>query len=182
MEAKRHSQAIAALARAQWGVISRPQLLALGASDHEVDGLRERGRLRAIHRNVYAIGGAVVPVHGRWLAAVLACEPDAVLSHFSAAGLWRILDPGDGPVHVTCVAQRKPRKGIRVHRTRSLDGDTTKRDRIPVTTPLRTVLDLERDGAQPRTLERALENAEVRHVHLPLDALHARCGAACASH
>ena len=41
-----------------------------------------------IHRGVYAVGHANLPLEGRFLAAVKACGPGAVLSHMSAAALW----------------------------------------------------------------------------------------------
>ena len=48
------------------------------------------GRLHRLHHGVYAIGHAKVTREGRWRAAVLACGPDAVLSHRDAGALWRI--------------------------------------------------------------------------------------------
>jgi hypothetical protein len=66
-------------------VVSRAELVALGVSRAAVDAWVRRGRLRVVHRGVYAVGGAVVPREGRWLAAVMACGPGAVLSHLSAA-------------------------------------------------------------------------------------------------
>jgi very-short-patch-repair endonuclease len=49
------------------------------------------------------------------MAAVLACGPGAVLSHRSAAELWALLVPGDGPIHVTVptTAGRRRRPGLR---------------------------------------------------------------------
>ena len=44
-----------------------------------------------MHVGVFSVGHAVVTAHGRWLAAVLACGPNALLSHVSAAALWAIV-------------------------------------------------------------------------------------------
>jgi very-short-patch-repair endonuclease len=100
------------------------------------------------------------------MAAVLACGPDAVLSHTSAAALWRLL-PQRGFVHVTVPGSGRPRPGIRVHRTRTLDPSAiTRRDNIPVTTPSRTLADLRRTLPQPQ-FARALREAE--YLKLPLD-------------
>ena len=81
------------------------------------------------------------------MAAVIACGAGAALSHRSAAELWELLGPWTGPVEVTVpsVAGRKPRAGIRVHRSPSLlNAATTARRGIPVTTPARTLADLAR--------------------------------------
>lgn len=111
------------------------------------------------------------------MAAVLACGPDAVLSHTSAGRLWRILRPpgnpgndsGPVPVHVTLPSRngRSPRRGITVHRSRCLgSGDVTRRDNIPVTTPSRTLTDLRRVLPQPQ-FAAALRRAEF--LGLPID-------------
>jgi hypothetical protein len=44
-------------------------------------------RLHVIQRGVYAVGHRALTREGRWMAAVLACGPRAVLSHHSAAAL-----------------------------------------------------------------------------------------------
>jgi hypothetical protein len=46
------------------------------------------GRLQLLYRGVYAVGHASLGREGRRLAAVLACGPDAVLSHRTAAAHW----------------------------------------------------------------------------------------------
>jgi Transcriptional regulator, AbiEi antitoxin len=84
---KRH----AALATSQWGVVSLAQLRGLGLRRGAIEGRLRSGRLRRVHHGVYAVGGAVLPREGRWLAAVLACGNDAVLSHVSAAVHWGLL-------------------------------------------------------------------------------------------
>jgi len=96
---------------------------------------------------VYAVGHAAISRHGCLLAAVKACGPGAMLSHQSAGELWGLLPTCPGPIHVKVSVQRHPRsvRGISVHRSRTIHAaDATHRDRIPVTTALRTVLDLRR--------------------------------------
>ena len=91
------------------------------------------------------------------MAAVLACGPDAALSHRSAGALWRILPRWHKPTDVT-VARDRRRPGIHVHRSRHTD--TTIHYGIPVTTPLRTLVDLA-DVLNPHQLTRALNEAQV---------------------
>src|SRR5690348_9778204 len=80
--------ALAAIADAQYGVVTRSQLLEIGLGPDAVDRRLRRGHLRRVHPGTYAVGHRVLRSEGRWLAAVLACGPGAVLSHRSAAGLW----------------------------------------------------------------------------------------------
>ena len=79
---------VARRAAERWGVLSLAELRACGLA-REAVGVRVRnGRLHPLHRGVYAVGHANVPLEGGFLAAVKACGPRAVLSHASAAALW----------------------------------------------------------------------------------------------
>jgi very-short-patch-repair endonuclease len=134
---------VARLAAAQHGIISSWQLNACGL-DADAIALRVAGgRLHRQFRAVYAVGHAALTPTGCFIAAVLACGDDAVLSdHAGAAHLglrrWRGCIP---EVTVTGARGRKL-EGIRVHR-RTLDPrDIWIRDGIRVTSPARTILDL----------------------------------------
>jgi very-short-patch-repair endonuclease len=78
------------------------------------------------------------------MAAVLGCGSQAVLSHASAAALWQIRRHEGPPAEVSVpahVVRRRP--GIALHRPAKLAaGDVTRRRGIPVTTPVRTLIDL----------------------------------------
>ena len=118
------------------------------------------------------------------MASVLACGDNAVLSHGSAAALWGLLRPIEGPVHVSVPGDggRERRRGIRVHRciallsTSSADLSTrglqtrqhplvTRRDGIPVTTVARTIHDLH-GAVPPRLVRRAIRQAEFAGLRL----------------
>ena len=152
---------IAALAQRQHGVVARAQLVELGLGHGAIAHRVEVGRLHRLYRCVYAVGHARLSPAGRFVAAVLACGPGAVLSHWSAAHLHRLLASARTRVDVLSMRERRPAKGIAHHRTRSLPAtDVTVVDGIPVTTVARTLLDLAA-VARPRQLERALDQAEV---------------------
>ena len=97
------------------------------------------------------------------MAAVLACGPDAVLSHRSAAALWRIVPRWPWPVDVTAPTRRR-HSGIRVHC--SEHAKTTTRHGIPTTTPAQTLLDLA-DVLDDRQLVRATNEAYVLKLTTP---------------
>jgi hypothetical protein len=98
------------------------------------------------------------------MAAVLAAGDSAVLSHATAAGAWDLRPLGSGAVHVTVPGDpgRDRRRGVRIHRSRTLTAhDTTRRRGIPTTTPVRTIIDLAATlRGQP--LEHALDLADQR--------------------
>lgn len=71
----------------------------------------------------------------------------AAVSHRSAASLWGLLAPADGPVDISIPGNggRRRRKDIRLHRSLTLrPASVTLRDGIPATTPARTIADLRR--------------------------------------
>jgi very-short-patch-repair endonuclease len=161
-------QVISRLADRQHGVVSRRQVLALGVS---LDAIRHRvrtGHLIPIHRGIYAVGHRRLRIEGVWLAAVLACGPGAVLSHRDAAALWDLRPTSRAATDITVptVNGRAKRPGITIHRSRTLsliDAVGT-RDRIPVTDPSRTLLDLA-DVVSPQALERAFRQAEIKRLY-----------------
>jgi very-short-patch-repair endonuclease len=127
------------------------------------------GRLHRLHRGVYAVGHTILSRNGAYLAAVLACGPDAVLSHRSAAALWD-LRPSDAPridVTVPHTSGFRTTKTIVVHRPLRTPDPMTHAG-VPVTTPGRTLADLAL-GLPRRQLENAVEAAERLRLHIDID-------------
>jgi very-short-patch-repair endonuclease len=154
---------VAEIAAAQHGIVTAAQLRGVGIGRSSIVKRVKAGRLHRMHRGVYAVGHAAPPIEGRWMAAVLALGDGAVLSHGSAAALWGLLRPFDGPIHVSVPSQggRKSRRGIKVHRCASLSpASTTRRNRIPATSVPRTLEDL-RGSVPPRLHRRAVRQAEL---------------------
>ena len=105
------------------------------------------------------------------MAAVLACGPGAMLSHWSAAALWGILKDRPGAIEVTVQRPRAPRRpGIRVHR-RSTPSTAAVNDGIPVTPIVETIVDIA-PRCRGRQLERAVNEADALDLIDP-DALRA---------
>lgn len=131
------------LAARQYNVLSVEQLTSLGIGSGSIEKALENGRLRRLHRGVYAVGHTDLSPYGECLAAVLASGPDALLSHYSAAWLLGLLSTQPVPVHVTTPLPRKRRAGLVIHRSEMLtDGDLGIEKRIRVTSVPRTLLDL----------------------------------------
>lgn len=119
---------------------------------------------------MFAVGHVPRTRESRWHAAVLAVGDEAVLSHRAAGALWGIVR-GATPteVQLPSMLDRRARDGILVHRERLPPEHVTRRDGIPVTTLLRTLLDLAA-VLRTRRLAHAFEEAQVQH-HLPPEPL-----------
>jgi very-short-patch-repair endonuclease len=130
------SPSVEELAARQHGVFALWQVeLSADAARRRV----ERGKVRRIHRGVYAVGLGRLTKPGSHMAAVLAYGPDAVLSHRAAADHLGLRFSASAAIDVT-VPRRgaKSRKGIRVHYGRVKPVNV---DAIPCTTVARTILD-----------------------------------------
>jgi hypothetical protein len=144
-------------------VVALEQLRQLGLSASGVRDRVEVARLHTVHRAVYSL----VPLtllgrNSRFMAAVLACGPDAALSYRCAAALQQIRSTARTNIDVT-IPGRSPRKhaGVDVHRSTTLTPeDVTTVHGIPCTTVARTILDLAQ-VIKGRPLERALDQAEI---------------------
>ena len=153
---------MAALAERQHGVVGHRQLLELGLGASTIQRRVAAGRLHPIHRGTYAVGHPTLRGLGRWMAAVLACGSGALLSHRSAAAHLGLLPSARSSIDVTVERNRRGGRGIIVHRTRRIDAaDRAVQDGIPVTSVMRTLVDLA-DVVSRRQLQQAVERAELR--------------------
>jgi very-short-patch-repair endonuclease len=95
------------------------------------------------------------------MAAVLVCGAGAMLSHRSAAELWRIGWEEAGRIDLT--VRRKceiRRKGLKVRSRPSLDARSfVQRHGIPVTRPVQTLIDMATE-LKPLRLERVVNEAD----------------------
>jgi very-short-patch-repair endonuclease len=145
-------------------------LIALGFTREAIAHRIADGRLYPVWRGVYAVGRRDLSAEGLFMAAVLACGEEAVVSHMSAAWLWGILKVRGQVIEVTVPQGKNPRhRGIRAHRRARIEA--TRHNRIPVTSPIQTLLDiaLRLNGTQ---LERAVNEAVNRDL-VELDELRA---------
>lgn len=149
------------LAEDQHGFVARWQLHARGIGRGAVRVRAGRGQLHRVHRGVYAVGFHRPSVHGRWMGAVLAAGPEAVLSRRSAGQLWGIVPRSSHRPEVTRPSACRGLDGIAVHRGLIPPDERGELVGIPVTSVARTQFDLA--AVLPkRGLERAMHEAEVK--------------------
>jgi hypothetical protein len=138
-------RAIARIAMRQHGVITAPQLAALGVDASAIEYRIRIGRLVRLHRGVYAVAYLRNHRETLFLAAVLPCGPGALLSYQAAGALWGLTRRQAGSaVDVTVPGRNvRSRPGIRVHRVAGFDPNCIDEEAgIPVTSPAFTLLDL----------------------------------------
>jgi very-short-patch-repair endonuclease len=169
------------LAAGSHGVVTGGELARAGIGRRAVARRLGDGRLRRLHRGVFLVG-PLLGARTLEVAAVLAVGRDAAISHRSAAELWELLPPSEHPIDVT-VTEGHPhdRRGIRIHRSRSLLHSL--HDGVRVTTPLRTLEDLTVTATRS-DIERAVEEAQVRRLVTrgEVERLRGRAGAAARGH
>jgi predicted transcriptional regulator of viral defense system len=154
---------VAALAAKQHGVVSATQLREAGLSAQAIWRRVRSQRLHRLYRGVYAVGHEALAPRGRYLAAVLACGREALLSHRAAGAIQGLLR-SSGVIEVTAARGCKPRAGIVVHRSRLIHRhDRDEVDGIPCTSVARTLVDLA-DLLTEERLAKAVHQAEVLRV------------------
>jgi very-short-patch-repair endonuclease len=154
-------RAIAEVAGRQATMIARMQLIELGVAPSSVAPAVAIGRLHRVHQGVFSIAPPaarprLAPEH----AALLACGPIAVISHWSAAWLHGLSERQPSPVELTVVGDRSRRRPrLEVHRAADLcHADRTRVGRLPCSAVARTVIDLS-PGLDDRELEPLLDRA-----------------------
>jgi very-short-patch-repair endonuclease len=149
---------LARLATDQHGVVSTRQLQAVGFAPKTIVAEVRRGRLRPLHRRVYAVGHEALSWQG-WCVAAVAANAPCVASHWSAAWVWGLTrSRPSGKFHVTATTRRHRKREFHVHYAALAEEDMTECDRIPVTSLARTVLDLA--ALDPERTEKDLRRCE----------------------
>ena len=164
-------EALRNLAEQQHGVISRRQLSEIGFTPQSLAHAVETGRLDRLSERVLRVRGSAPTLHQRAMAAALDV-PSGAIALQSAAALWRIPGYAHEPWHV--LASRRPhrggtRLGIAHSTIRWGPEDVTTTHGIPVTTPLRTLVDLApriHPERLSQTCDRMLDTRLLRLEHL----------------
>jgi very-short-patch-repair endonuclease len=165
-------KAIDAIARAQYGLVTRAQLLRVW-TPKQIKLRLAQGLLILIRPNVYRVTGVPGSWRQRLLAVCLSYGGPTVASHRSATRLWLLDGVPSQKLEVTIPPQRSGRMpGVITHRSAATDQDMTRRFDVPVTTIERTLIDLS-GVVSLDTLERALDDA-LRQGHTTITKLDRR--------
>lgn len=164
---------IARFARTRYGVFTRKQAMALGATPSMIKRRLAAGRWERIHQAVYRLAGTPRSWEQRILAACLAC--DGAASHRAAGFVWQV--PGFAGRGLELTVPRGcwcDLSGVIVHQIPLPPADITRHRGVPVTTPLRTLVDLS-GMAKRMDLAIAVDDA-LRRGLVSIDQLSRRVG------
>jgi len=147
------------VADAQWGAIGHRQLLDCGITRHTIVRWVAAGRLYVRYPGVYTLGHRALPIEGELTAALLAAGPGALLSHATAAWWWGLIEHQPTIIEMSVPTQRHCPDGLKLYRRPNLTTDRHRR--LPVTTPIQTVLDFASNATVENT-RRALAQGEYK--------------------
>ncbi|MDQ3766823.1 MAG: endonuclease domain-containing protein [Actinomycetota bacterium] len=168
--------ACAVLAGAQFGVLSRQQMLACGASSSGIARRLACGKLQGVHEGVYRVPGFGRTWQQSLMAACLSAGPGAAVSHRAAARSWGLEGISEEVVEISAGGHRNPPRcsEVIVHTARLPPCDVCRLGAFPITTVTRTVIDLAAVVGAAE-LEVALDDA-LRTRRATLDRLSRRLG------
>jgi hypothetical protein len=157
-------RALFAVAEKQMGYLTTAQAFAIGVQPMTLVMMKKRGTLQRASRGVYRLVEFPVQPLARYMEATLwPYEQRGVLSHATALALHRLVDLRSADVHITVPArfriQRKVPTPLIVHRADLSDSEVCRLERLPVTTPRRTIGDCIVSNVDPAIVHRAIENA-----------------------
>jgi predicted transcriptional regulator of viral defense system len=144
-------------------VVSHGELRALGFTPQAI---KHRVATRRLHRQAHGVYSVTpnLTKHGRLMVAIKRCGKGAILSHLSAAVLWGIWKKEPAEVQISVPRHRNPRaRGIDVKRRDLGDDEVTTHWGVPITKPLRTLIDFAAAHTRDET-ERAINEADARNL------------------
>lgn len=160
-------QKLARLALTRHGVVTRTELLAAGVTAGELRQRLTRGVLLREYPGVYRVGHRAPSLEARYLAAVRSCGGGALLRGRAAGHLLGLLGGGRPPPPEVLTVTERRIEVVRTVRSRRMDRrDATLFKGIPVTTIVRTLVDLSAT-LDVVALARACHEAGVRYRATP---------------
>lgn len=156
-----------AVLHCQQGIIRRDQALAAGVAESSIDSLVARGRWSKVLPRTYSVGAdlnnPIVRIRAGWLWA----GEDSVVAG-RAAALWhRLCETQPAVIDLVIPPSRRMsrQRGYAITRAAVHDLDRIEIDRVAVTSPASTCLQLARLGEQDH-LETALRQRKVTQAEL----------------
>ncbi len=133
-----------AIAEAQCGVLSCVQILQADLTRGIAISRLRRGSWQRMHPGIYGTFSGQPRREATMWAAVLYAGPDAMLSHQTAAELWKLTDTPSSLIHVTVPGDRRVRRraGIAIHMSARASAAVHPSRNLPRTRLEETVIDL----------------------------------------
>jgi predicted nucleotidyltransferase len=160
------SQLLFEIAENQQGYFTSADAKKLGYDyPHHHFHVKQRNWIR-IDRGVYRLSRFPIAPHEDLIRWWLWSRKKGVLSHETAAALYDLGDLLPAKIHMTVpVSFRKsPTKSLALHKAALSGFEIEKRDGLPVTKPLRTILDLARSHLDDERLEAVARDAILKGI------------------
>lgn len=170
-------QKLYGIAEGQLGYFTAAQAKAAGVHQVRLVQLYQRGDLERVSRGVYRLAHYPVSPLGQYMEAALWPQvrrpgERGVISHASALAIYGLSDASPAKVHVTLPAGARVRRTVPRHlvvhygdlapeHVREVEG-------VPVTTPERTIRDVNANHIGPALVRQAIEDGR-RTGYLTLD-------------
>lgn len=153
------------VASEQGGYFTTEQAAACGFSRASLSYHARRGRFLRVKRGLYRLAQYPASAREDVLAAWLGAGKDeAVVSHESALDILGLSDVLPERVHLTLPRSKRYRPtspSVAIHTTTRpiIEGDVVTRDGIPVTSPVRSIVDAAEAGTAPEQVVKAAREA-----------------------
>ncbi len=156
------------LADAQLGYFSTSQAEELGVDRRYLTHHVDSGNLERVSRGIYRLRNYPSHPFEDVMATVLWVGYGAAASHDTALAIYGLGDAMPPVIHITVPRRfRGNRRGVVIHLALLPACDVTVRDGIPLTTPLRTILDVVSDpSVAAAAAEEAIERGLIRASQL----------------
>jgi len=139
-------RAIFTLADEQMGYVTTAQAGSVGVSPMALVMMARRGTVERVSRGVYRLATYPTFPLAHYMEGVLwPAGRTGVISHETALALYGLSDANPGKMHITLPAgfrvQRQTPDYMVVHFTNLPSDDVTRLEKLPITTPARTIRD-----------------------------------------
>jgi predicted transcriptional regulator of viral defense system len=155
------SQQLFELAESQQGYFTSADAKGLGYDyPHQFFHVKRRNWIR-VDRSIYRLKNFPAAPHEDLMRWWLWSRKKAVLSHETAAALYELGGLLPSKIHLTVPPdfRKRPSKSLIIHKAKLRESEIEKRDGLPVTNPLRTILDLARSHLDDERLEAVARDA-----------------------
>jgi predicted transcriptional regulator of viral defense system len=147
------------------GFVTPADARGLGVPPVELPKLAARGALEHVSYGLYRVAGFPAQPGDEYVEAVL-WAGGGHASHESAMAVWELADVNPRRINLT-VPRRVRRAGGTAYRlwvAHLASRDVDEHLGIPVTTPLRSIIDAAAAGTDPRLIEQAIDTIERRQL------------------
>ena len=156
-----HFRTLLDVAGLQRGFVTPANARELGVPPVELPKLAARGALEHRAYGLYRVAGYPAQPGDEYVEAVL-WAGGGHISHESAMAVWELADVNPRRINLI-VSKRVRRSGGKTYRlwiAQLVPRDVDEHLGIPVTTPLRSVIDAAAAGTDPRLIEQAIDTIE----------------------